>query len=339
VIAKAGAAAVGAFDRSATAQSAVQSRAAAVGLFVGRKPVPALLARLRTHQLVPRDPSILSSISAVLNILGLGKQSLVVAKAADAMASAPAQAMGISGQAMLLNNEGHAMLLLRRWAAAELVLRKAVLLAPELSEAKINLALALLCQHEDEDAVKFYRLGQYRKPYDLVPGTDPASPSTPQADEVFDLSHGVDGTYPILRVPETWQETNGDTAIQQWNTAYQDWQNQFDVWHATQIQLHDEIDWAHIDPLTMQRYGSVMGAIYGSYLQPQFKPLYAAQQAASTALFDFLGGTRRSSATSRGPSPRGRSASSRVGRSRHVRRTGRRSARASTTPHRRCGSR
>src|SRR5439155_24779878 len=96
VIAQAGAAAVSRFDHSTTAQSATQSRAAAVGTFVGRMPVPSLLALLRTHQLVPRDPSILSSISAVLNILGLGKQSFVVARAADAMASAPAQAMGIS---------------------------------------------------------------------------------------------------------------------------------------------------------------------------------------------------------------------------------------------------
>jgi hypothetical protein len=294
VIAQAGAAAVSRFDHSATAQSAAQSRAAAVGMFVGRKPVPALLALLRTHQLVPRDPSILSSISAVLNILGLGKQSFVVARAADAMTAAPAPAMGISGQAMLLNNEANAMLLLRRWAAAELMLRQAVQLSPELAEAKVNLALALLCQHEDVEAARFYRLGQYRKPYDLVQlGTDPSGPFAPRADLVFDLSHGVNGTYPILRVPETWQETNGDTAIQQWNTAYQDFQNQLDIWHATQIRLHDQIDWAHIDPLVMRRYTSVMGTIYGSHLQPQFKPLYAAQQTASSALFDFLGGYGR----------------------------------------------
>jgi hypothetical protein len=50
VVAMAGAAAVNAFERSSTAASAVQSRAAAVGMFADRKPVPALLALLRVHE-------------------------------------------------------------------------------------------------------------------------------------------------------------------------------------------------------------------------------------------------------------------------------------------------
>src|SRR4029453_9601228 len=103
------------------------------------------------------------------NILGYPREAFAIAKAADAMPATPGQAMGISGQAMLLNNEGHAMLGLRRWADAERVLRQAMVLSPELSEAKVNLAIALLCQHEDEDAVKFFRAGQYRKAYTLIP--------------------------------------------------------------------------------------------------------------------------------------------------------------------------
>jgi len=113
VIALAGAEAVDAFDGSATAKSATQARAAAVDMFADRKPVPALLALLRVHQLQPKDPSILTSISALLNILGYPKESLAVAKATDAMPVSPGQAMGISGQAILLNNEGHALLGLR----------------------------------------------------------------------------------------------------------------------------------------------------------------------------------------------------------------------------------
>jgi hypothetical protein len=114
VVALAGTDAVNAFDRSATATSATQARAAAVDLFADRKPVPALLALLRVHQLQPRDASVLASISALLNILGQPKESLAVAKAADAMPGVPGPAMGISGRAILLNNEGHAMLGLRR---------------------------------------------------------------------------------------------------------------------------------------------------------------------------------------------------------------------------------
>src|SRR5262249_46498291 len=160
-----------------------ESRAAAVMTFGDRKPLAALLALLRTHALAPKDPSILASISAVMNVLGLAKQSYAVAQAADAMTSSPHSVMGISRPAILLNKEGHAMLLLRQWAAAEKVLRQAVALAPELSEAKVNLALALLCQQQDEEAVRFYRLGQYRQPFTLVQeGSDPNAPSVPVTD-------------------------------------------------------------------------------------------------------------------------------------------------------------
>ncbi|HXJ64544.1 MAG TPA: hypothetical protein VNN79_12390, partial [Actinomycetota bacterium] len=139
VVSQAGASAVSGFEHSAAARSATESRAAAVMTFAARKPLAALLALLRTHELSPKDPSILASISAVLNVLGLAKQSYAVAKAADAMSAAPHSVMGISGQAILLNNEGHAMLELRRWADAERLLRQSATLSPELSEAKVNL--------------------------------------------------------------------------------------------------------------------------------------------------------------------------------------------------------
>ena len=57
VVDLAGANAVSAFDHSATARSAEQSRAAAVGMFTGRKTAAALLALLRVHQLQPKDAS------------------------------------------------------------------------------------------------------------------------------------------------------------------------------------------------------------------------------------------------------------------------------------------
>ena len=288
VINTAGASAVGAFDHSTTAQSATQSRAAAVGMFADRKPLPALLALLRTRQLVPSDPSILSSISAVLNVLGLGKQSLAVAKAADAMSSTPLPAMGLNGQAILLNNEGHAMLLLRQWSAAEKVLRQAVALAPELAEAKVNLALALLCQHEDEDAVKFYRLGRYRKAYSMVQlGSDPSSPSVPVTDEVLDLSQGVSALYPDLQIPTSWLGNNTIEASDQWQALNEAAVQASFARAAHTMQLQQQVPFGSFSLLENRRYLSIKAAIDYSTRQPAVKALRDAWVAAGPQLDAF----------------------------------------------------
>jgi len=274
VVNQAGAAAVGSFDKSTTAKSATESRAAAVGMMAARKPLPALLALLRTHQLAPSDPSILSSISAVLNVLGLGKQSLVVAKGADAMAATPRAAMGINGQAILLNNEGHAMLLLRQWAAAEKVLRQAVSLSPELSEAKVNLALALLCQHEDEDAVKFYRLGRYRKAYSLVQiGSDPSAPSVPVTDQFLDLSQGVNASYPDIRIPTTWLGNNTVEASDQWYALNEAAIQASYARAAHTMQLQQQVPFSSMSLLANQRFLSIKSAIDNSTKQPALQAL------------------------------------------------------------------
>jgi len=274
VVSQAGASAVGAFDRSSTAKSATESRAAAVGLFAARKPLPALLALLRTHQLLPKDPSILSSISAVLNVLGLAKQSLAVAKAADAMSSTPLPAMGVNGQAILLNNEGHAMLLLRQWAAAEKVLRQAVTLSPELAEAKVNLALALLCQHEDEDAVNFYRLGRYRRAYSMIQlGSDPSAPSVPVTDEVLDLSQGVSASYPDVRIPTTWVGNNTTAASDQWQALNEAAVQASYARAAHTMQLQQLVRFDLMTPLENRRYLSIRAAMDSSTLQPALKTL------------------------------------------------------------------
>ena len=290
VVTLAGSQAVNAFAHSATAESATASRAAAVGMFAGRKPVPALLALLRVHQLQPNDPSILASISALLNILGYPKESLTIVRAADAMSTAPHQAMGISGQAMLLNNEGHALLGLRRWADAERVLRQAVALSPELSEAKVNLAVALLCQHEDTDALKFFRLGQYRKAYPMVAVNDMPNPDTaPDLNQAFDLSQGADGAYPTVQIPQTWQELDGDRGAL-WGQTQTDWLNRLSQYDQQIQQLKSQVDWLHLPAWVSSRYYQVMIAAYRVGSQPQIKALIDQWQAAWAAFNPFYFG-------------------------------------------------
>jgi tetratricopeptide (TPR) repeat protein len=288
VVTMAGTKAVNAFDHSSSAANATAARTAAVGLFADRKPVPALLALLRVHQLQPADTSILSSIAALLNILGHPQEAFAIARSADAMPATPGQAMGISGQAMLLNNEGHAMLGLRRWADAERLLRQAVTASPELSEAKVNLAIAMLCQHEDEDAVKYFRLGQYRKAYPMVQVNDMPNPDTaPVATAAFDLSHGARGELPLIRIPDTWGEENTSGPV--WARLGQEWSARLLALGNLAQKLEDDMDFFHLPLWITTRYSQVMIAAYSANVQPNIKPLYDRFLTTWDALVKFLG--------------------------------------------------
>jgi tetratricopeptide (TPR) repeat protein len=294
VVDLAGTKAVAAFEHSATARSAVQSRAAAAGMFAGKKTVAALLALLRTNELEPNDPTTLSSISALLNILNRPKESLAMAKAADALRTAPDSPMGISGQAVLLNNEGHAMLELRRWADAERLLRQSATLSPELSEAKVNLAIALLCQQEDDEAVRFFRAGMYRRPYHLVQTSDqPGAQSIPEADQVLDVSHGANGMFPSVRIPPTWLENNGSfpdkAGLTQWDPLFQEYSDFMDRMWQLDKDLSAKVDWAHIDPKVFQRFSRILILGTTAYRQPQIAPLAAAERKAQDDLDQFIG--------------------------------------------------
>jgi tetratricopeptide (TPR) repeat protein len=277
VVAAVGRGAVQAFERSPTARSPVAARGAAVGLFAQGRATGALLALLRLHELAPQDPSTLSSIAATLNVLGRPREALAVAQAARSMRGTPAAAMGISGRAMLRSNEGQALVGVGRYAAAERALREAVRLAPDLSEAKANLAVALLCQEQDAEAVRFYRLARYRRPYTLVEQTqDPQHPSVPVDGEIFDLSRGVDGMFPALRIPASWVDLaqgpanpgNADLLA-----ADAGWSARLAQFQQRERELRDAIDWQHLPSLTLQRFTRLTAAIYGARFQPDIKPL------------------------------------------------------------------
>jgi hypothetical protein len=157
------------------------------------------------------------------------------------------------------------------------MLREAVRLGPELSEAKINLAVALLCQEQDAEAVRFYRLGRYRKPYALVEQTqDPQHPSVPVDGEIFDLSRGVDGMFPALDIPSSWTDLAHGPA----NPANADL-TAADLGIAARLarfgqlerDLNARIDWQHLPRLTFNRFYLVMRAIYGARFQPGIQAL------------------------------------------------------------------
>ena len=131
----------------------------------------------------------LVNLAAIANGQNLPAVSLALLDAADGLTiDADTSPVGIAGRAALLNNRGHALLLLRRFADAEPVLREALALNPELSEAARNLVHALVKLGRDDEAAAIAPRALWRlrgDPAQPVPQRDasdtgpPASPPPP----------------------------------------------------------------------------------------------------------------------------------------------------------------
>jgi hypothetical protein len=146
------------------------------------KPHAGLAALLVAHQREPGQPTHLVSAAGLASLLGHPAEALALLDAADLLGAAPESPLGVEGRALALNNRGHALLGLGRWAEAALALEEAAALAPALSEARASLSLALLCQGTEATearALRLFRAGRWRTPGPAVP-IDPG-PAEPPA--------------------------------------------------------------------------------------------------------------------------------------------------------------
>ncbi|WP_157449121.1 tetratricopeptide repeat protein [Deinococcus peraridilitoris] len=190
------------------------------------RPVGALAALLAARAAEPKNPSHLVNAAGLLSLLGRPVEAIALLDGADALKVPFPSAMGLNGQAVALNNRGHALLGLGRAKDAEAVLRRAVSLEPLLAEARTNLAMALRAQNKTEEAVRFFRAGMRRSPPPSQPAVKPpptsgqtpppgqsgqqsADPFSPEgaaqlpAERVYDLSRGVRGDLPRIKWPKT----------------------------------------------------------------------------------------------------------------------------------------
>jgi tetratricopeptide (TPR) repeat protein len=164
-------------------------------------PVGALAALMAAYDRNPSDRSLLTDLGAVLGQLGEPKAALALFSQADRVKGPMQHPMGISDQASELNDRGFALIELRQWAAASAVLSRAVTQAPDLSEAKLNLAMALTCQNKVPQAARMLAAGTLRvdaTQFDEIGGADIIP-----ADQIMDVSHGRTGAWPTFTYPET----------------------------------------------------------------------------------------------------------------------------------------
>jgi len=129
-----------------------------------RRPDGALAAMLHAHELEPQSPLILINAAGMFATLNMPNEAIALLDAAAALPEpvAAETPMGIPAAHLAANNRAYALLLQGRWQQAEAILDPLVQSGTDLSEARLNLSQAHLCQDEDEDAVRMYRLGARR---------------------------------------------------------------------------------------------------------------------------------------------------------------------------------
>lgn len=149
----------------------------------GAKPGIALAGFLSLHALRPRNPLPLLDAAVILSRLGRQPEALALLDAAQRLPGG-APASGIDTGALIDNARGVALFRLGRLSDAATLFRSASRRSPQLPQPKRNLAAALLCLGRAQEAVKPY-----------IDGTPPAP------GDALDLSQGVAGTLPALKIP------------------------------------------------------------------------------------------------------------------------------------------
>lgn len=208
-------AALAAFKTSAFAATAAQAERFAATALLDGKPGAALAGFLRAIDLSPNSADPLIGASQVLADHGDPRAALALARRALTKEFERTTAMGLNKQAVALNAEGYALLQLGRCAEAERSLRAAYEIEPLLSEARLNLGGALVCQGKAAGG-RWLRAGSRRqqimqdgsveeKPTEGEPAVDVP---VELMEKVVDLSQQQTFVRPNFapEVPATWEE-------------------------------------------------------------------------------------------------------------------------------------
>ncbi len=206
------------FAKSKYAHSESQAVGVAAGELAAGKPVVALTALLRAHQLAPHDPVPLIDAAPLLTQAGKAQAALKLLAAAQHMKMPALTPFGVSFTALLENNEGQALLGTHQFSAAVSMLNKAVKASSVLRESRQLLAAAYMCAKNKGQAGKFLIAGTFRENPDAVGGIVDKRDLNPA--EVLNTAHGEKLELPVYSYPATIQL--GASELQLWSALQTD---------------------------------------------------------------------------------------------------------------------
>jgi tetratricopeptide (TPR) repeat protein len=208
---KAGTAAVRAMNASRD-RDADFAELDASGALTAGDTVGALAALLAAYGASPENATVLRDLGSVMTQFPsphYAQDAIALFNRADAVRGKPLHLMGISETATELNDRGFALIQLRQWKAAGTALAKAVSQAPLLAEAKLNLGMTLMCQHNMKQAVNMIIAGARRGTFTKTDQVGDPVTVVPAA-KIIDVSHGHAGKLPTFRFPATMDDVDLD---------------------------------------------------------------------------------------------------------------------------------
>jgi tetratricopeptide (TPR) repeat protein len=243
-------------------------------------PVGALAALMAAYGKNPKNATVLRDLGSMLAQLDQPLDALALFGQADKVGGAVQHPMGISETATELNDRGYALLELNRWAAAGTELAKAVADAALLSEAKLNLGTALLCQGKVGQAAKMIFAGSRRNTFKKL-DSDVDETIVPAA-EIIDVSHGHSGTWPSIKYPSNMDDVDKDG-----NTFSKDESDEFLTAVDESKKVADLLASVTLPPISQRRIDD-LESLAGDDVAGGWAGKQQAAAAAETAVNNFI---------------------------------------------------
>lgn len=159
-----------------------KARAAALFAMAKGNRLATAAVLLRSVERNPKDVTSLVNLAGVIAPMGAPNEALALLDEADRLGTEPTTAWGLNPKAVKLNARGYALMGVGKNKEAEVVLKQAVILEPQLAEAGRNLAAALGEQENCAEGMKVLRRSLQRTP--AKESLAPPPPTPTPSDEI-----------------------------------------------------------------------------------------------------------------------------------------------------------
>ena len=271
------------FESSEEASSVEKAKTAAAAAAITGNDAGALAAMLAAIGHEPDNPRHLVNAAALMPAFGLGSEAIAMLDAAEGMDAPDSTPYGLDQAAVAMTNRGRALISLGRWDEAASVLEEAYATDGTLAEAADNLSLVLLCQGQDDEAMRFARSSKHRE----KPRTSERDGSTtPVPEDVFDMGLGVDESplLPTLRIPSSPGE--GVALHEPIRDFKQELVDRSIERSQRQMELQGQLNAAGLHEMTQIRNSDIMSAIAASSVEGKAADPWTEVVEASSNAFD-----------------------------------------------------
>ena len=245
----------------------------AVTAIAAGEPDGALAAFLIANEKDPTSPTVLINAAGMLSSFGMFAEALAFLDAAQAIGDPLDAPLGISGKYFALNNRGRALMGLGLYGDAEPLLRQVTSNAPDLSEGRLNLAMALICQSKNRNLITDPQMAEAVRLYRKGDRANGGGPYVPETGWPVDLAGGKTFILPDLVIPTeaAYVKAFGQKALQLSEEANARYAKIADQMSAIDTQ---RTSGPPVSVITKMRFSKIMFDSNYTWTLPEFKAMW-----------------------------------------------------------------